>query len=503
MTRVDATTPLLEVSGLSRRFGGVMALKDLNFHLGSAEKLAVIGPNGAGKSTLLKLIAGQDRPTTGRIRLDGVGDVQGHSAHQLTRVGVALARQVPRPLKSLTVRENIQVGVNAGRSRSELGAAERIDEILETTGLAATASRLAGTLPLLDLKRLEVARALASHPRLLLLDEVSAGLNERDLDLAIELIARIHRGGTAILLVEHVQRVIHELADRVIVLNWGSLLAEGTPAEITRDPEVRRVYLGSGRAPSERPPRSAAVPARTSDTHGLEIQGVTVRRGALVALEGVDFRIAPGEVVALLGANGAGKTTLTQTISGLIRAQRGTISWEGSPITTASAHERARRGIAHCQEGRKLFPGMTVRENLELGAFSATRSETRARAKELMALFPVLEERASQIAVTMSGGQQQMLAIARALMSRPRLLLCDEVTLGLSPKVADEIYVALESIAAEGTSLLLVEQDADRCLGASSRAYLLQRGQVVYEGASQHLTDEVLVSAYLSGTTAE
>ncbi|OJX64460.1 MAG: hypothetical protein BGO95_08240 [Micrococcales bacterium 73-13] len=494
--------PLLRVEGLSRRFGGVRALDDLSFDLAEGEKLAVIGPNGAGKSTLLRLVAGQDRPSAGRIALRDAGDVQGRTAHRLTRSGVALARQVPRPLATLTVAENVQVGLPAGHARDPRPARDRLAGILELTGLDRYADRPAGMLPLLDLKRLEVARALASKPRLLLLDEVSAGLNESDLDAAIALIAAIHETGTSLLIVEHVQRVIHELADRVLVLNWGALLTQGTPAEVTADEEVRRVYLGAGRPAREAQAEPATRTTRSAAAGGgLTMRGVTVARGGLIAIRDVDLDIAPGEAVAVLGANGAGKSTLTQAVSGLLRPRKGSISWGGVDVTRRPTHARAKAGIAHCQEGRKLFAGLTVAENLRLGAFGAHRADIAAREAEVHQIFPILAERAGQIATTMSGGQQQMLAIGRALMSRPRLLLCDEVTLGLSPKVADEIYSALARVADEGTALLLVEQDAERCLAAARRAYVLERGRVRWQGKADELDDATLVAAYLGAET--
>ncbi|RFA12095.1 hypothetical protein B7R22_16810 [Subtercola boreus] len=492
---------ILRVDGLTRRFGGVTALDNLSFTMTDGEKLAIIGPNGAGKSTLLKLIAGQDRASAGSIWLDGQGQVEKNSAHEMTRSGIALARQVPRPLGSLTVSENIRIGVAAGRSRSEVSGAQRLEQVLELSGLARVRNRVAGTLPLLDLKRLEVAKALSSSPRIILLDEVSAGLNEVELDAAIDLISSIHAAGTSIMLVEHVQRVIHRLADRVLVLNWGALLAEGTPAEVTANDEVRRVYLGAGRpAESDRVATVTTSPQvdRRATDGGLAISGLKVRRGRLVVLEDVSFTVTPGEVVAVLGSNGAGKTTLAQSISGILRSDTGLILWDGTDIAALSSAQRARLGIAHCQEGRKLFPGMTVRQNLELGGFGQSARELRTRAADVFDLFPMLAERSNQIATTMSGGQQQLLAIGRALMGRPKLILCDEVTLGLSPKVADEIYIALRSAAAQGTSLVLVEQDAARCLSVATHAYVLARGRVVYDGPSRDLTDDILVKAYLS-----
>jgi branched-chain amino acid transport system ATP-binding protein len=494
--------PILKVDALTRRFGGVTALDSLSFSMQRHEKLAIIGPNGAGKSTLLKLIAGQDRPTSGSIFLEGAGQVQGNKADQMARAGIALARQVPRPLHSLTVRENIQIGIAAGRTRSDAPARERIDRILELSALAPVHDRVAGSLPLLDLKRLEVAKALASNPRIILLDEVSAGLNEVELDSAIELISTIHASGTAVILVEHVQRVIHELADRVLVLNWGALLTEGTPAEVTANEEVRRVYLGVGRVSVPQPDHIPTESRTKVHGAGLTVTGLTVKRDSLVVLRNIDFAIAPGEVVAVLGSNGAGKSTLAQSISGILRSESGRIEWAGADITRAPSFARARLGIAHCQEGRKLFPGMTVRQNLELGAYGQPAREIAGRADEVLTIFPALAERESQIATTMSGGQQQMLAIGRALMSRPQLLICDEVTLGLSPKIADEIYESFSAVVRTGSSIVLIEQDAARCLSVASRAYVLSHGSVAYSGPACDLTEAMLVSAYLGNPTS-
>ena len=488
---------LLQVTGLTRRFGGITALDGLDFTIPQGRKVALIGPNGAGKSTLLKLIAGQDRPTSGRIELEGTGRVEGRTARELARYGVALARQVPRPLRSLTVRQNIQVGVRAGSPRRTIGARERVDEILETTALAPLAERPAGTLPLLDQKRLDMGRALASNPRLLLLDEVSAGLSESELDEAIALIARLHADGATLLIVEHVQRVVHELADHVVVLNFGRLLTEGTPAEVTADERVQQVYLGSGATPQR---TSGPAPVHADGNAGLVIRDLTVRRGMHRALEDVSLDVAPGTIVTVLGPNGAGKSTLAQAISGVVPVRSGTISWQGRDVTRLPADRRPRLGIAHCQEGRRLFPGLTVLENLQLGAYGVAAAERKRRMDRILELFPVLAERRTQIGTTMSGGQQQMLAIGRALMSDPKLLVLDEVTLGLSPKVADEIYSAIAAVAATDTSLLLIEQDTERSLSIAHHAVVLAHGRIVYDGLPAELTRERLLAAYLGST---
>lgn len=489
-------SPLLQVRNLTRRFGGVVALDDVSFDVAPGERLAIIGPNGAGKSTLLKLIAGQDRPTSGTVSLEGAV-VSGRTPRHITRAGISLARQVPRPLGSLTVSENVAVGISAAAGRAQGRPKQRIADILEATGLSSKALRQAGTLPLLDLKRLEVARALASAPELILLDEVSAGLSESDLAEVIELIRDISAQGTALVFVEHVQEVVRQLAERVIVLNWGRHFAEGTPASIAGDAAVREVYFGT-----RDPEGSTSVTAHRERPelkpgHGLVLRDVVVKRGQHLALNGATLEVPTGSITAVLGPNGAGKTTLSQSISGLLPITGGEMEFDGRDVRRVPAHARAAAGIAHCQEGRKLFPGLTVVENLMLGAFGKRRVERQDLAELVLADFPVLQERRDQIATTMSGGQQQLLAIARALMSEPTLLLLDELTLGLSPKAADEIYDVLTRIAERGTSLLLLEQNAERATQLADHVYVLSHGRVVFSGAPAELRQEDLVAAYL------
>ena len=238
----------LEIRGLRKRFGGVTALDGIDLTVGRGEAVAVIGPNGAGKSTLLKAISGMNRPDEGHISF-GRHTLDRLPPQRITRLGVALAHQVPRPFGGLTVRDNVRVGSMAASPRMRHA---ELDEILALCQLEAKSSRLAGSLRILDLKRLEVARALATRPQLLMLDEVAAGLVGRELDEVIELIRAVHARGVTILLVEHIERVVREVVDRVLVLDWGRPIAHGTPSQIAADPAVRAVYLGDGSRP--RPP---------------------------------------------------------------------------------------------------------------------------------------------------------------------------------------------------------------------------------------------------------
>lgn len=227
----------------------------------------------------------------------------------------------------------------------------------------------------------------------------------------------------------------------------------------------------------------------------LEVEDLAVAYGQVEAVKGISFSVGKGEICALLGANGAGKTTTLRALSGLLPARRGVIRYEGADITRAPAHRIVQMGIAHSPEGRRVFPTLTVEENLTLGGFiHRKRPDAVARGKEhVYELFPRLRERRQQLAGTLSGGEQQMLAIGRALMSRPRLLLLDEPSLGLAPLVIAQIFEVLEEIRRAGTTIFLVEQNAHRALQLADRAYVLENGRIVMSGEGRELlaNDEV------------
>ena len=233
----------------------------------------------------------------------------------------------------------------------------------------------------------------------------------------------------------------------------------------------------------------------------LSVQNLQVCYGVIGALQDVSLHIDRGEVVALIGANGAGKTTLLRAISGLIRSMRGDITFDGQPLNRLPAHEIVRLGVSHVPEGRQVFPDHTVRENLILGGYQdRDRERVRAGLDHCYSLFPVLAERREQKAGTLSGGEQQMLAIGRALMARPKLLLLDEPSLGLAPLIVRKIFDIIRTINAGGTTVFLVEQNAHMALGIAHRAYVLQSGRVIMsDDAKKLLEDPDVKKAYLGG----
>ena len=229
----------------------------------------------------------------------------------------------------------------------------------------------------------------------------------------------------------------------------------------------------------------------------LALADVRVRYGVVEALKGVSLEVAEGEIVALLGANGAGKTTTLRTISGLLRPFAGSLTFEGGPIDTVAAHEIVALGVGHVPEGRRIFPVMTVLENLQMGAYRR-RGDIKADLERVYELFPVLAERRGQNGGTLSGGEQQMLAIGRALMSHPRLLLLDEPSMGLAPLIVAKIFEIIKEIREQGTTVLLVEQNAAQALRLADRGYVLETGSIVMSDAAANLLGDPRVrAAYL------
>ena len=230
----------------------------------------------------------------------------------------------------------------------------------------------------------------------------------------------------------------------------------------------------------------------------LEVNGINVYYGLIHALHDVSFHVDEGEVVALIGANGAGKTTTLHTVSGLLTAKTGSVIFEGKDITKKPGHSIVKLGMGHVPEGRRVFAGLSVAENLRMGAYTRPKTEIAASLEEVFEWFPRLEERKNQAAGTLSGGEQQMLAMGRAMMSKPRILLLDEPSMGLSPLFVGEVFKIIEKVSAAGTTVLLVEQNAKRALSIADRAYVLETGHVIMEGkADQLLNDDSIKKAYL------
>ncbi len=246
-------------------------------------------------------------------------------------------------------------------------------------------------------------------------------------------------------------------------------------------------------------PANTGTAVGSAATPLLQVDGVTAFYRDLQALFGITLKVMPGEIVALIGANGAGKTTLLRVISGVKQAAAGSVKFEGADVSRVPAHRMVARGVSHVPEGRQVFPFLTVRENLSLGAYtSRARASMKQSMEEQLALFPRLGERMNQLAGTLSGGEQQMVAIARGLMAKPKLLLLDEPSLGLAPKIVDEVFDKIQSVRQTGITMMIVEQNVVSGLSIADRGYVIQTGTVLLEDTSSNLLkNEMVRAAYL------
>ncbi len=498
----------LVVDGLSIAFGGVRAVQEVSFAADPGRVTSIIGPNGAGKTSALNLLCGFYRPQAGKVLL-GAADITGLPSHRLARLGVARTFQTTQLFGSLTALENVMLAARAGRlggflssfggGRNRRDAKREALKLLAFVGAGRSAHRVAAELPHGEKRLVEIARALAVGPKVLLLDEPAAGLSQADKHALVGLLRRISGLGVTVVLVEHDMGMVMSLSDHIVVLDAGRRIADGTPETVRNDPAVRKAYLGEvGGAP----PRARTVTrARSSEAAaaGLEVEGLSAAYGASGVLSDVAIAVGRGEAVAVLGSNGAGKTTLMRSLAGLSPPRtQGAVRLAGTPVERLEAHQRARAGIVLVPEGRQVFPELTVLENLQLGAHARRGVDISGEIEAMLERFPRLRERLHQRAGLLSGGEQQMLAVARGLLTRPKVLMLDEPSLGLAPRAADELFGSLEQLREEGVTLLVVDQMAGHALSLSDRAYLLETGRIVKSGPSSELArDPVLEQAYL------
>jgi branched-chain amino acid transport system ATP-binding protein len=493
----------IRTDGLTMQFGGVRAVSDLAFGTHAGGITSLIGPNGAGKTTVLNMLSGFYRPTGGGFRL-GEAPLQGLRAFRIARAGVARTYQTSQLFGSLSVEDNVALALGRGTLGPLLGARRyrsgaaraQARQLLAFCGYAGSPDTPAADLAHVDRRLVEIARALATSPQALLLDEPAAGLSREDKTQLAALLQRIAAAGIGVLLVEHDMELVMGISDHLVVLDAGQRLAVGDVAAIQADPAVRKAYLGEAltAGASTKAPR----PALAADApEVLGIGALVAGYGAEPVLHGIDLRVRRGELVALLGANGAGKSTLMRSLAGLHRPVQGGIHLEGTELAGLPAERIVARGLVLVPEGRQVFPELSVRDNIRLGAFLDGR-DIDARTEAMLGRFPRLRERLHQRAGLLSGGEQQMLAIARGLMSRPRVLLLDEPSLGLAPKIIAELFEALDALRAEGLTVLLVDQMAALALALCDRAYVMEGGRIVAQGSAAEIAaDGALAKAYL------
>jgi ABC-type branched-subunit amino acid transport system ATPase component/ABC-type branched-subunit amino acid transport system permease subunit len=496
-----ANTGNLTVRNLSITFGGIRAVTGLNFEAQPGKITSVIGPNGAGKTTVLNLVCGFYKPSSGTVAV-GSREVAGKPSHAVAQSGIARTYQTTQLFGQMSVLDNIMIAFRKGRLFRRnaddrlAGADERrlAESLLSFVGYTGPVDRRAAALAHVDKRLVEIARALATRPSVLLLDEPAAGLSAADTKALGALMRQIAALNVAVILVEHDMELVMGISDRIVVLDAGSKIADGPPDSVRHNEQVLKAYLGEGTV-KDRGRASALAPATKPV---VAVKDLAASYGAVAALHGVDLTVNEGEFVCVLGANGAGKSTLMRALSGLHRPIRGEILLVGHRIEHFVAHHVAKQGLVLVPEGRQVFPELSVVDNIRLGGFSRVGAELEADVERMLTRFPRLRERAGQRAGLLSGGEQQMLAIARGLVARPKVLMLDEPSLGLAPALIENLYSILAELRDQGLTILLVDQMAGLALSVADRAYILQSGAVVQSGiASDFSKDPSLQKAYL------
>ena len=502
---------VLELDKIAIHFGGVQALTDLSFAVEEGEIHGLIGPNGAGKTTSINIVTGLYRQSSGTLNLDGRPFRP--QTRRLAGMNIARTFQAPAIFESLNAIENVMTGGYAstraglwsgafrmpwaGREERELR--RRAADLIDRVGFPFPSTGPVQSLPVGARRQLELARALMCKPRLLLLDEPAGGLTRAEVDAIGRLLRQVRdeaEGRLSVLLVEHNVPFVFSLCDSVTAMAQGKTLLTGSPAEVRANPDVIRSYLGEGISAQrvEHPPEHDQWPVV------LDLQKVSAGYGSEVVLRDVSLSVRQGETVALFGRNGAGKSTLLNTIVGATRVRGGTISWHGHRIDHHTVQSIVHQGIGLVPQDRAVLERQSVEDNLLISTFGLklNRRQFRERTDEMYERFPSLARRRQSAGASLSGGERQMLAIAKVLIRRPRLLLLDEPSIGLAPTVIEELHHIVARLSREGLSVVVGEQNVSWVVPIATRAYIIDTGQIVLEGAPEKLAEsEALTERYL------
>ncbi|WP_346915283.1 branched-chain amino acid ABC transporter ATP-binding protein/permease [uncultured Roseibium sp.] len=488
--------PVLQVEAIDKSFGGYKAVNQVSLTVDSGQIHALIGPNGAGKTTTFNLISGMFPPDGGAVRLNG-NPIEGLSANRIAEKGLARSFQITNLFEGVSIYENLRLSIQAKHTcrynswrdiDSYDDVHEHTEELTKFLGLEGIEDINGGDLSYGGQRLVDLGIALASKPQILLLDEPLAGLAAAERERVSSLVRRMAEN-IPVLIVEHDLDRVLSLSHEVTVMNQGEVLMTGGPEAVRADKHVQEIYTGTGTPPVTG--RVAGLDAAAKPL--LVIEGINTFYGKSHILNDATLNIRKGEIVALLGRNGAGKSTLLKSLAGLVPPKTGSIRFDGQELVGLSAPDIARAGVGYVPQGRGIFSGMSVGDNLALGRLARSTDGDGAvvwSEEKILDMFPRLKERYHTAADYLSGGEQQMLAVARALSGNVKLLLLDEPFEGLAPAIVEELFTVFDKLRQE-LPILIVEHNLDLVLALSDRVFALERGAVFHEGPAEALLTDI------------
>ncbi|HUN28171.1 MAG TPA: sugar ABC transporter ATP-binding protein [Alphaproteobacteria bacterium] len=495
---MSSSAPLLEMRGIGKSFPGVRALSGVSLTLYPGEVLALVGENGAGKSTLMKILAGAQRADEGSIAIDG-NDVQIASPHDAERLGVGMIYQEFNLVPQLNALQNIVLGKEPvrGLMLDERAAVQQAAVVLKELGIELPLDRPASHLSVAQQQLIEIAKALSKHARIIVMDEPTAALTDREIDALFALIARLKAGGAGIIYISHRMEELPKIADRITVLRDGSVVETRTAAQFS-PAEVIRAMVGR--------PLDAHFPALDPVKADAPVVLDVRELSRSPAIANISFSVRAGEIVGLAGLIGAGRTEIVRAIAGADLPERGTVTIAGNAARIRSPHDGIEAGIAFITEDRKaqgLVLGLSVRENITLAHLAQfvnrehliSRSREEESARRMIDELHVRTPGPEQLVRNLSGGNQQKVVLAKWLLGKARVFLFDEPTRGIDVGAKAEIYALMKKLLENGAAIVMVSSELPEVLGMSHRVLVVRDGRIVREFAREDATPDAVIAA--------
>lgn len=494
---------LLRVERVNKAFPGVQALKDVSLAIGRGEVLALVGENGAGKSTLMNVLSGIHQKDSGKIFLEG-REVTIHSPLHSQHLGLSIIHQELNLVPHFSVAENIFVGQEKRRGGIFLDRPRTLREaktVLDRVGLAVDPAALVRTLSIAQRQMIEIAKALSRNAKLIVMDEPTSSISDREIERLFRIIRDLKAGGVSVIFISHKLEEVFAIADRIAVMRDGEMIGQMDSKECTPDSVIRMMV---GREITDIFPKTTTA----GDGVVLEVRGLVLARQG----QGLDFSLHRGEILGFSGLVGAGRSELLQAIFGIDAFEKGEVLLEGKPVRIRSPKDAIRLGIGFVPEDRKLkglMLGLAVRDNISIASLEKVSSRgvlnggaEKASVDGFIQALTIKTSGRDQLALHLSGGNQQKVVLAKWLAIRPKILIVDEPTRGVDVGAKKEIHAILDRLAGEGVAIVMISSELPEILGMSDRIIVMHEGQIRGELLRREATQERILTMALSRETA-